>query len=101
FQRGFDVRLQFVERLADRTFQLGLCGLEPCVGDLREHAGLASSPRIAHGFPAALARSARGVAIELHAQVGKAQGYLLGRSRVERRKNFSSRNWIRVHWARI
>ena len=58
FERRFDMRLEFIERLADRALQFRLRGLEPRVGDLRENAGFASEPRIAQRFPAVFVRCA-------------------------------------------
>ena len=47
FERRFDVRFQFIERLADGALQLRLRGLEPVLGDLRKHAGFAAEPGVA------------------------------------------------------
>ncbi len=49
-----DVRAQFVESLADGRAQRGRGGLEPILGDAREHAGLAAEPRVAQFLPARL-----------------------------------------------
>ena len=71
FERRFDVRLEFIERLADRALQFRLRGLEPRVGDLREHAGFAAEPRIAQRFPAVFVRCARGVLVKPRAQFAR------------------------------
>src|SRR5580704_15677602 len=51
FERGLDVSLQFVKRLADRAFQLRLGWLEPVLCDASKHARFSTEPGAPQLFP--------------------------------------------------
>src|SRR5882724_4253592 len=75
---SFHMRAQFVELLADGTFQLGGSRLEPIVGDLRKNTGLAAEPGITELFPGRLVKRASAISIEASAKVSEERGKFLG-----------------------
>ncbi len=76
FDDSLNVRAQVVERLPDGALELWRGGLQPVVGDLRQHAGLAPQPSVAERFPARFVARRVCVADEFRSEVGEERSHL-------------------------
>jgi hypothetical protein len=89
FDLSFHMRAQFVELLADRTFQLGRSRLEPIVGDLGKNTGLPAEPCITELLPGRLVKGASTISIEPSTKVSEERGEFLGPCNAEMHKGES------------
>jgi hypothetical protein len=83
FDFGLDVGAELIEFLADAPLEFLSGGLEPIIGDLREHAGFAAQPGIAKLLPGRFVARARTFFVEATAQIGEERRQFLGPSDTE------------------